>query len=433
MQGRDEIIAFSFAEGGIVGADALNQSLEEGLGGVLASQHLVDPSEFASLAAEHESGGGRVVDLLVERSFLSRGQLLESLRMHTYRLCLEALSWANGEYRFYQGDEVAYESGVEPIGVSELLVRSSLELGGVGPLKLPIPELDGIYGRSAEVLDKPDNDATGENSLGGSHRALALLDGERTLREVAASCDLPTLDIRDLASEWIEAGIIEKLGERQSEGAYQEADFDPILSAPLPEIELGSAVQLSPAELGGASFEPVQPPSPVERSSVERQEPRPDSRWPGLVDEATGWLNRVFGLGILAATFFLLMTGPVHILSPFPWQGTVIESLRAQQRAIARLNIQRGAETFFILMGRYPESLDELESRDLVKSADLEVRSGGRWRLTTSPTSFVLQSPGLEESDEGGWTSSIVGNFLLDPEFVRPTSTTDGPLLVLLD
>jgi hypothetical protein len=127
------------------------------------------------------------------------------------------------------------------------------------------------------------------------------------------------------------------------------------------------------------------------------------------------------------------MTGPVHILSPFPWQGTVIESLWTQQRVIARLNIQRGAETFFLLMGRYPEGLGELESRDLVRSADLDVRSGGRWRLTISPTSFVLQSPGVEEADEGGWTSSIVGNFLLDPEFVRPTSTADSPLLVLLD
>ena len=71
VQGEEEIIGVSFLSGEVVSADALNQSLEEGLGEVLASRDLVRPEDFATLAAEHQAGGGRVVDLLVERSYLT--------------------------------------------------------------------------------------------------------------------------------------------------------------------------------------------------------------------------------------------------------------------------------------------------------------------------------------------------------------------------
>ena len=53
VQGREEIIAFSFSDGSIVGADALNQSLEHGLGEVLSSQGL---SSFPYLAARGNIG-----------------------------------------------------------------------------------------------------------------------------------------------------------------------------------------------------------------------------------------------------------------------------------------------------------------------------------------------------------------------------------------
>ncbi|MGB5881541.1 MAG: DUF4388 domain-containing protein, partial [Thermoanaerobaculia bacterium] len=101
VQGEEEIIGVSFLGGEVVSADALNQSLEDGLGEVLASRDLVRPEDFATLAAEHQAGGGRVVDLLVERSYLTREELLGALRFHTYRLCRQVLHWRTGEFKFY--------------------------------------------------------------------------------------------------------------------------------------------------------------------------------------------------------------------------------------------------------------------------------------------------------------------------------------------
>jgi len=342
--------------------------------------------------------------------------------LHTYRLCLEALSWSSGEYRYYEGDEVAHEAGMEPIGVGELLVRASLELGAAGPLTLPIPDLDETYARTSTVFAESD-DAEAETGGESLHRALGLLDGQCTLREVAASADLSPYDVRDVASEWLQAGIIERTGERPAAPAVESSSYS-VLRTELPDVELGSSVGLEPSpghDVPAAGAGRVAGASETE------------GRWPHLIDRGLRWLNRIYGLGILAATLALLALGPAKILLPFPWQGALMEGFQSQQSSVQRLNIERGAHTFFLLFGRYPENLEELETRGLVKSADLVVHDGERWGITARPASFVLSASASYTAEGASWTSSIAGNFLLDPEFVRPAPVSEGPLLVLLD
>ena len=124
VQGEHDILAVSFLRGEIVAADALNQNFEEGLGEVLASQGLVRPEDFVRVAEGHKSSGQRLADYLVERGILSRQQLLGALRQQTYRLLLQVLRWTEGEFKFYSGEEVSFEDGVQPISVEEVLMRS---------------------------------------------------------------------------------------------------------------------------------------------------------------------------------------------------------------------------------------------------------------------------------------------------------------------
>jgi hypothetical protein len=442
VQGPDEIIALSFSGGGIVGADALNQSLEEGLGEVLSRQQLVDSAEFSALAAEHEAGGGRVVDLLVERSFLSRGQLLAALRKHTYQLCLEALSWRSGEYRFYQGDEVAFEQGVEPIGASELLVRSSEDLGAAGPLPEPVPRLQDICSRQGGDLDEIDTEELGSAVLESARRALELIDGHRTLGEVAASCELTPYETRDLASEWQEKGLIEMTGSREAEVSIplapappapappvspSEFDFAPAVfepEDPVSSVDIVAPLESAPQVVDATSSRPL--PAPPRRATSRM----PAISWEGM----TIWMSRLCGVLVALATVVLMVVGPARVLLPFPWQGALREELRGDQRSLQRFKIEQGARTFFLLVGRYPENLDELEANGLVKRDDLTTPEGHRWRITPNPASFVLSASSGAENEEGtSWTSSIAGNFLLDPEFVGPAPSTTEPLLVLLD
>ena len=139
VQGEHDILAVSFLRGEIVAADALNQNFEEGLGEVLASQGIVRPEDFARVSEGHKSSGQRLADYLVDRGILSRQQLLGALRQQTYRLLLQVLRWSEGEFKFYSGEEVSFEEGVQPISVEELLMRSIGDLLGEGTLSGTLP------------------------------------------------------------------------------------------------------------------------------------------------------------------------------------------------------------------------------------------------------------------------------------------------------
>jgi Domain of unknown function (DUF4388) len=139
VQGPHDMVAISFLRGDIVYADALNQPAEEGLERVLVGDGMVRREDLARAAAEIQAGGGRLIDVLVERQHLSRPELLEALRLQTFRLLEQVLLWQEGDFKFFSGEEVSYEEGFAPIRVQDLLIRSVEDLEEEGRLSPPPP------------------------------------------------------------------------------------------------------------------------------------------------------------------------------------------------------------------------------------------------------------------------------------------------------
>jgi uncharacterized protein DUF4388 len=130
IQGQQDIVAISFLAGRIVAADSLAHTVEEGLAKLLVSEGLLSAAELARAGAEHQASGGRLLDLLVERRYLTRPQLLAALRLQTIRQLEALLRWQAGDFKFYGGDEVSYEEGFEPISVEDLLLRTLADFAG---------------------------------------------------------------------------------------------------------------------------------------------------------------------------------------------------------------------------------------------------------------------------------------------------------------
>src|SRR5918999_4840367 len=143
VQGQQDIVAISFLNGRIVAADALNQTLEEGLSHVLLKEGMLGAQDLARASAEHQSAGGRLIDLLVERRYLERSQLLEALRLQTFRLLEQLLRWSQGDFKFYSGDEVSYEEGFVPIPVEELLIQAVQNEAAPEPVRPAQPAVAG--------------------------------------------------------------------------------------------------------------------------------------------------------------------------------------------------------------------------------------------------------------------------------------------------
>lgn len=123
-QSDRDILAVSLEGGAIVGADALNETLEEGLGRVLTGEGLLTSSEFSGVLERVHVDRVRLADALIEDDLLSRRDYLAAVRRYTLELIDRAVEWEHGDYKFYPGDEVSYEEGFQAIPISEILPQA---------------------------------------------------------------------------------------------------------------------------------------------------------------------------------------------------------------------------------------------------------------------------------------------------------------------
>jgi hypothetical protein len=138
-------------------------------------------------------------------------------------------------------------------------------------------------------------------------------------------------------------------------------------------------------------------------------------------------LARLLAAGLLVAVAAYCLPGPWQIFLPFPWHAGLREAFHTERRAGIFLQIDRAARTFFLLEGRFPESLAELEQAGLLPRSEVVDARGGKLDYSATATSFSLQAPGGASRTVG-----IGGNFLLDPEF-QARVVREEPPLVLLD
>ena len=402
VQGEEEIIAFSLLEGEIVSADALNQTLEEALGELLVRRQLVAADDFGGLAAEYQAGGGRVVDLLVERAYLTRDQLLDLLREHTYRLCLEAFTWLRGEYRFYKGEEVAYEEGFRSIDIDELCVRATLDLGPSGPLAGAVPEPSAVpHQVPTDVPPRGDELAAvrrGNLSPSLAERIYEMMDGRRSLEAVASGVGVSRFTVQHLAYLWAGEGLV-----TVSAG---KSFLEPLSEESVPASEPVGGELEETESVHSLDLDKELALEPQAEASRQRHRAR-EGEWTEQL-LATPWPSRAMGLGLWVAVAFLLFAQPSRLLLPFPWQGGLRDAYEKQQRAVLHLKIEEAATTFFLLNGRFPEELEELASTRLLAARDLSDPSGRDLVMTSATASYLVETTG-ESADEKSTLTATIG------------------------
>src|SRR4051812_46633339 len=370
VQGQQDIVAISFLNGRIVAADALNQTLEEGLSQILLKEGMISAPDLARAASEHQASGGRLIDLLAERRYVERAQILEALRLQTYRLLEQLLRWSQGDFKFYSGDEVSYEEGFVPISVEELLINAGPGFAAAAAAEkaaAPPPP------RPAPAPAPPPPTA-------------------------APSRPQPVAPARPA----------------------------PPVPSPPPV-----APRLAAAPVPASTIAPMIPPDNLESAGPFRKmkvEPRP------VPPASPGWVGRSLAVLLAVLVIATLLRVPDSLLLPFPWQQHERETLVRDQRAALYLKIDRAAKTWYLLKGSFPERLQELVSAGLLSSSDLEDPEGRPLQYAAMEESYTLKPlehgkpvPGAEA------TEAITGNFLLDPEVLSTTPESTATPLVLLD
>ncbi|MGE5233269.1 MAG: DUF4388 domain-containing protein [Acidobacteriota bacterium] len=457
VQGEQDIIAISFLHGDVVAADALNQTVEEGLGQVLASKGLVAPADFAAVSAEHQTGSGRLVDLLLQRNYLTRAQLLEALRTQTYNLLAQILNWKEGTFKFYGGEEVAYEEGFRPISVEELLIRA---LGESEEGEAALPELSAVYEAitQARPIHVIDLDATGSAAPDPSviwlrpeeKTLLDDLDGERSAASLALDTGLGEYKVLYGLYRLQQQGLA-RLSRRVTARspavkppAARPATPTPV---PVPEPRLGSpdvvpireagTPRRAPADASArAPLSPSRPATPVVPfpRAAAKVAPLPQPSAAELLGEVSALPGRLLGAVLVVALAAVLVLAPRRLELPYPGQGQARATSERVARAARYLKIDRAARTHFLLEGRYPDNLAKLVELGLLSARDVLTDGGHLLAYSSDAVSYTLQPVDRGEAvAELGASEGISGDFLLDPEFLKNKKKEEAQPLVLLD
>ena len=463
VQGEDDIVAVSFLNGGIVAADALNQTVEEGLGEALQRLDLLSEEHFTAAARDHAGGGsGSLGELLVDRGLVSRSDLLQGLRAQTFGLMLRILTWRQGELKFYGGDEVSYEDGFQPIPVAELLVRAIEDLGEKARFAGRLPDLDGIYSqRPAEGTVRilgPDGDGT-EAGIWLTPREselLAQIDGRTSAAVLSDRLGLGADEATLALYNFRRHELVVYVGEA---GPPSEARIEtrrpPAEAAPLraeiftpPEPAAAGVPAAGVPAAGGPGFEAAAAAVPPEAApaagapaaaglaAVEAERP------PAIAIER--WAVPALALGLVAAMILALLPRPGASLLPFPWQDNQRNALERQLRQSLFLKIDRAAKVYFLVKAHYPDSLDDMIELGLLSPADLRDPAGYALSYSTDEVGYRIdlvepgaRGPAGPAAAEGqtaealGTTESITGDFLLDPQWLRLGTTEEAPLVLL--
>lgn len=342
VQGDSDIVAVSFLSGAIVAADALNQTVEEGLGKVLVARGMVDAGAFEALANEHQGGrDGTLADLLVARGLISRGQLLESLRHQTCDQLYGILEWRSGDFKFYGGDEVSYEEGMEPIQVEELLAAAIEHTSGGA-----VPQVSDIFSRNTGLRavrligqDQPDGDETTLWLTLEEYTLWQQTDGERP-----ASAVMPALRPR-----------------RLQVALHRLIGLDLIELLPAPGVR---SHQVGATEI----FVPPDPSGAAAAQGRGRLSMDPKALLP--------WAARAMAVLAVIAIITVAVRRPAAAFVPFAWQDGQRSGLENQLRRSRLDSVQRAARMFFLMEKRFPDSLVALVDADLLAAGDLRDPTG---------------------------------------------------------
>lgn len=141
IQSNEDIIAISFSGGAVVGADALNETLEDGLGQALASEGLLTDEQFSTVLSRVRTERMRLGDVLLEEDLLGKEEYLAALRRYSIRLVEQVLAWDQGDFRFYGGEQVAQEKDFAPITIVEIFPAEESTWEEEEPASVPVEPL----------------------------------------------------------------------------------------------------------------------------------------------------------------------------------------------------------------------------------------------------------------------------------------------------
>ncbi len=126
LKGEENVVTISFLDGKIVGADALNQHLEDRLGLILLRTGKIGEKELEAALKEQEESLKRLGRILIERGLLRPEEVRWALEQQILQIVFRVFRWKDGEYHFSQETDIDYDRDlVVPMSADSIIMEGA--------------------------------------------------------------------------------------------------------------------------------------------------------------------------------------------------------------------------------------------------------------------------------------------------------------------
>lgn len=214
---RDRNVFFYFKDGVVQHSKASASKLV--LGQALFKLGKLDESDLNLAQQSAEDGGKRFGQVCIELGFVTEADIKEALTFQAREGILDAFTWEDIDAKFHPGDpplpsvfgqrDLEVRLGLSPMGILMEAARRSDEWNMV---KEQIPALAEIL---APVADKVPTEITegGDGPVNSpiARRILNMIDGYRSVEEVADLAPVANFEAIKLVAEFVKAGLLRRL------------------------------------------------------------------------------------------------------------------------------------------------------------------------------------------------------------------------------
>jgi len=274
-----------FRDGDVYHAESTKS--KELLGSKLTRSGRVTEKQLRNAVIEHEQTGRRLGEVLVEQGAVEADQIEWAVRSQIEDGVFDLLRWDLGAFVWEPDVETEVEVPLT-VSVENLIIEASRRLDEISQIRKKIPSAAVVLAMSP----RPPDGAHQINITSEEWQVLVLVDGHRTVEDIATSTGAEAYQTTRLLFGLLNAGLIEhkqvpaegedesearSAGSRRSERRHTAHEADSNVVELQPDADV-SAYARGDERQQSAPTPPAPPPAPgppdEDRRAVQRAEPR---------------------------------------------------------------------------------------------------------------------------------------------------------------
>ena len=266
-----------FREGEVYYAES--SLTNEPLGQKLIHNKALTEGQLRKALDQSASSGKRVGRVLVESGVVDEDAIEAAIRQQIEDAAFDLLRWELGEFEWLQDDGLEVEVPIS-VSVENLIMEASRRLDELEVIQRKIPSSNVVLAMAAT----PPDGAVEINITPEEWRLLVLVNGTRTVSDIAEMVGLDDFAAMRMLYGLVSAGLIEVAGsaEEPTEEVY-EAEEPAAEAEVVDEVEVEAAPE---AEEAGGVDEAETAPEVAEAEVVDEVEAAPKAEEAEVVDEA---------------------------------------------------------------------------------------------------------------------------------------------------